>query len=102
MSTVGATRTCPHCRAVILESSVVCPACRHHLRAGVRGEEAQGEVAFAVEGTVTHPSAQLEYQVVVVVRNARGEEIARKVVDVGGMAAGDHRTVDLSVVVLPR
>ena len=28
----GATRTCPHCRATILESAIVCPGCRHHLR----------------------------------------------------------------------
>ena len=28
----GATRTCPHCKATILESSAVCPACRGHLR----------------------------------------------------------------------
>ena len=28
----GATRTCPHCKATILESSSVCPACRGHLK----------------------------------------------------------------------
>ena len=30
----GATRKCPHCRETILESAMVCPACRHHLRYG--------------------------------------------------------------------
>ena len=30
--TAGATRTCPHCKATILESSAVCPACRGHLK----------------------------------------------------------------------
>ena len=30
--TAGATRTCPHCKATILESSSVCPACRGHLK----------------------------------------------------------------------
>ena len=28
----GATRSCPHCKATILESANVCPICRHHLR----------------------------------------------------------------------
>ena len=28
----GATRTCPHCKATLLESAAVCPACRGHLR----------------------------------------------------------------------
>ena len=31
-ATAGATRACPHCKATILESAVVCPACRGHLR----------------------------------------------------------------------
>ena len=30
--TAGATRSCPHCKTVILESASVCPACKHHLR----------------------------------------------------------------------
>ena len=30
--TAGATRACPHCKAIILESATVCPACRGHLR----------------------------------------------------------------------
>ena len=30
--TAGATRVCPHCKATILESASVCPACRGHLR----------------------------------------------------------------------
>ncbi len=28
----GKTRACPHCKATILESASVCPACRHYLR----------------------------------------------------------------------
>jgi hypothetical protein len=45
MSTVrpgepGATRDCPHCRETILESAVVCPACRHYLRYGVGADSA--------------------------------------------------------------
>ena len=30
--TAGATRDCPHCKATILDSAAVCPACRGHLR----------------------------------------------------------------------
>lgn len=101
MSTVGATRTCPHCRAIVLDSSAVCPACRHHLRAGARGEEAPGDTAFAVEAKVS-ASTDAEYQIVVVVRNQRGEEVARRVVDAGGLTGGDYRTVELSVEVMPR
>ena len=31
-SPTGKTRTCPHCKAVILESLSICPGCMHHLR----------------------------------------------------------------------
>jgi len=34
----GATRACPHCRETILESAMVCPACRHYLRYGASPE----------------------------------------------------------------
>jgi hypothetical protein len=32
-----------------------------------------------------------------VIRDARGAELARKVIGVGGLAAGDERLVDLTV-----
>ena len=96
----GATRTCPHCRAVILESSSVCPSCRHHLRfdpAAKHGRPTQ--TALGLEGTIRHPqdAAPWEYAVVVAIRNAKGEEVARQVVGVGALQAGDERTVSLSV-----
>ncbi len=102
MAAAGRTRTCPHCKATILESAAVCPACNHHLRFGAAppGEQPRhGEVAFAVEGSVQHPLAgePWEYSVVVVVRNQRGEEIARKVVDVGALGAGDACSFGLTV-----
>jgi len=31
---VGKTRSCPHCKATILESALICPQCRHHLQFG--------------------------------------------------------------------
>jgi hypothetical protein len=100
--TAGRTRTCPHCKATILESAPVCPACRHHLRFGAAGagaEAAPGEVAFRVEGTLSHPPGQppREYSVVVTLRNARGEEISRKVVGVGALEAGDALGLDVSL-----
>lgn len=100
--TAGKTRTCPHCKATILESAPVCPACRHHLRFGVAGvgaEAAPGEVAFRVEGSFTHPAGEppREYSVVVALRNARGEEIARRVVGVGALEAGETLALDVSL-----
>lgn len=100
--TAGKTRVCPHCKATILESAPVCPACRHHLRFGASGagtDVAAGEVAFRLEGSVSHPLGQppREYTVVVALRNARGEEIARKVVGVGALESGDALSLDVSL-----
>jgi hypothetical protein len=98
---VGKTRSCPHSRATIHESSVVCPACRHHLRFETRrGEEPRpaSEVALKVSGQFARTAAGPgEYHVVVVIRDAGGAELARKVIGVGGLAPGEERKVDLSV-----
>jgi hypothetical protein len=100
---VGKTRSCPHCRATILESAAVCPACRHHLRfENRRGAEqpvAASQVALKVSGQFARgpDSSPGEYHVVVVIRDAGGAELARKVIGVGGLAPGEERKVDLSV-----
>ena len=99
---VGKTRSCPHCRATILESAAVCPACRHHLRfENRRGEvpQAASQVALKVSGQFAREAASGpgEYHVVVVIRDAGGTELARKVVGVGGLAPGEERKVDLTV-----
>ena len=100
---VGKTRSCPHCRATILESAAVCPACRHHLRfenrRGVEPQQAASHVALKVSGQFAREAASGpgEYHVVVVVRDAGGAELARKVVGVGGLAPGEERKVDLTV-----
>ena len=101
-ATAGKTRSCPHCRATILESAAVCPACRHHLRFEPRGRgdaEQAGQVALKVSGQFSRKTAdgQGEYSVVVVIRDARGTEIARKVIGVGGLGPGEERSVDLTV-----
>ena len=101
-ATVGKTRSCPHCRATILESSAVCPACRHHLRfESRRGEEPRGGQpggAQDVRRVCARDAAAGpgEYHVVVVIRDAGGAELARKVIGVGGLAPGEERKVELS------
>ncbi len=99
----GRARTCPHCKATILESASVCPACRHHLRFDPKAiADKRAQPAFSalrVEGQFKHPpaGAPWEYSVVVSIRNDRGEEVARKVVGVGALLPQESRTVTLSV-----
>jgi hypothetical protein len=99
----GKTRICPHCKATILESASVCPACQHHLRFDPKAiAEKRAQATFSalrVEGGFRHPAVgeAWEYSVVVSVRNDRGEEVARKVVGVGALNANEGRTITLSV-----
>lgn len=98
--TPGATRTCPHCRTVILESAAVCPGCRHHVRSGSAPQHAVVSVpALAVECALRRPSdgETWEYSMVLSIRDQRGEEITRQVVGVGAMQPSDERTFTLSV-----
>ncbi len=100
----GKTRTCPHCKAVILESASVCPGCQHHLRFGSdAANQVESRNALQIEGCIKHPVDEepWEYSVVVYVRNERGEEIARHVINVGALAKSEERTVSLSVDVMP-
>jgi len=97
----GRTRSCPHCKATILESATVCPGCHHHLRFDPAALQRVQPLAPAlrVEGRIRHPPDGIpcEYSVVVAVRNARGEEIARHVVGVGALQPTDERTFTLAV-----
>jgi len=101
----GKTRTCPHCKATILESLSICPGCMHHLR--FDSEAAKRQVAatpaLRVEGMIRHPPLDqpLEYFVIIAIRNDRGEEVTRQVVNVGALQAAEKRTFTLSVEVLP-
>ncbi|MDR7136124.1 uncharacterized protein YbaR (Trm112 family) [Lysobacter niastensis] len=99
--TPGATRTCPHCKTTILESSTVCPACKHHLRFDPAAEAAsrQRSVPLRVEGTITPPDSDtaLEYAMVLTIVDDNGRELERQVVGVGALYAGDKRTFTLSV-----
>jgi hypothetical protein len=99
----GRTRVCPHCKATILESASVCPACHHHLRfdpkAAVEKRIQATSTPLRVEGLFRHPAAggAWEYSVVVSICNERGEEIARKVVGVGALQPNEARTFTVSV-----
>jgi hypothetical protein len=99
----GTTRQCPHCRETILESAVVCPQCKHHLRYGaISAADAAAEPALTplrIEGSIRHPAdgEAWEYTVVVTIRNDRGVEIARKLVGVGALNPNEQRSFTLSV-----
>ena len=97
----GKTRTCPHCKATILESASICPACRHHLRFDPQAAE-RPVASFSplrVEGTIRHPveGEPWEYSVMLAIRDDRGEEIARQVVGVGALRPAEQRTFTLAV-----
>ena len=104
-SPTGKTRTCPHCKAVILESLSICPGCMHHLR--FDSEAARRQVAatsaLKVEAIIRHPPVEeaWEYYVTISIRNDRGEEVDRQVVNVGALQGAEKRTFTLSVEVLP-
>ena len=97
----GATRHCPHCKATILESAAVCPACKHHLRFDPKAA-ARAQPSFSplrVEGTIRHPSVgeAWEYSVMLSIRNDRGEEVTRQVVGVGALQPAEQRTFTFAV-----
>jgi hypothetical protein len=99
---LGRTRTCPHCKAVILETASVCPQCRHHLKFGAEAAataEHNGFCALKVEGTLQHNEGKgdWEYSVVLSIRNERGEEVSRQVIGVGALRPAESRTFTLSV-----
>jgi len=102
----GATRSCPHCRSTILESSVRCPKCQHHLRfdPGAAERANQGTSALSVEATIKHPDGEepWEYSVLLIVRNEKGEEVSRQVMGVGALTSGDLRSFALSVDITKR
>ena len=97
----GTTRNCPHCKARILESAAVCPACKHHLRFDpkVAHRSLPSFSPLRVEGTIRHPSVgeAWEYSVTISIRNDRGEEVSRQVVGVGAIPPTEKRTFTFAV-----
>ena len=102
---LGATRTCPHCKAVVLQSANVCPGCQHHLRFNSANAEPQAESvsAMRIEGSIRHkvPDESCEYCVVISIANERGEKIARQVVGVGALQPGERHQYTFSVDLMP-
>jgi hypothetical protein len=102
--TAGATRECPHCRETILESAVVCPACRHHVKFGQAARDAAEVVTtLKVEGSIRNPTdaGAREYSMVLTIRNEQGQEIARRIVGVGAMQPDEQRSFTLAVEMTP-
>ena len=103
--TAGATRECPHCRETILESAVVCPACRHHVRFGQAARDGAAEVVttLKVEGSIRNPpeGGAREYTMVLTIRNEQGQEVARRIVGVGAMQPDEQRSFSLAVEMTP-
>ncbi len=104
----GATRSCPHCRATVLQSANVCPACQHHLRfnapvATTAAAAATGYAALQIEGTVRHkqPQEPCEFCVVLAIANEQGEQISRQVVSVGVLQPSEVRRFSISVNLVP-
>ena len=97
----GKTRTCPHCRATILQSATVCPICRKSLRwePHTAKHKAPGFAALTVEGRIKHPGNEpaWEYTMLLSIKNDKGEEIARQMIGVGTLSADEQRTFTLSV-----
>lgn len=96
----GATRTCPHCRAVILQSTSVCPSCKKHVRFGAGGDTAVPTFSpLRVEGSIRHPKVgeAWEYAVMISIADDRGQEVARQIVGVGAIQPGEQRKFTFSV-----
>jgi hypothetical protein len=102
---IGATRVCPHCKAVVLQSANICPGCQHHLRFNTVNAAPQAKAlsAMRIEGSIHHPERgeACEYCVVVAITNAQGEKIARHVVGVGALQPGERHQYSFSVELMP-
>jgi hypothetical protein len=77
----------------------------HHLRFDSEAAKRQvaATTALRVEGLIRHPPLEepWEYFVTIAIRNDRGEEVARQVVNVGALEGAEKRTFTLSVEMLP-
>jgi hypothetical protein len=100
-SAPGATRSCPHCRATILESASICPACKKYLRfdPGAAARAVPTFCPLRLESSVRHPDVgePWEYSIVVSIKNEKGEEITRQVVGVGALQPNEGRTFAVAV-----
>jgi hypothetical protein len=97
----GKARLCPHCKATILQSATICPACDHSLRFDSQRKRraAPSFSPLRVEGTITHPDAgeAWEYSVVITVLDGQEREVSRQIVSVGALQPEEQRTFKLAV-----
>ncbi len=92
------TRTCPHCKATILASALVCPGCKGHLRLGKNDGTPPAKPTWQLEGTFKpEQGGVMEYSIVISVRDERNEEIARQVVNVGSLQGAEKRTLNVTI-----
>jgi hypothetical protein len=97
----GKARLCPHCKATILQSATICPACDHSLRFDSKRTR-RAPPSFSplkVEGTIRHPAAgeAWEYSIVLSILGAEGQEITKQVVSVGALNPHEQRTFKVAV-----
>jgi len=99
--TPGKARLCPHCKATILQSATICPACDHSLRFDSQRKRraAPSFSPLRVEGTIRHPVAgeAWEYSVVISILDEQQREITRQIVSVGALQPDERRTFRLAV-----
>jgi hypothetical protein len=97
----GKARLCPHCKATILQSATICPACDHSLRFDSKRTR-RAPPSFSplrVEGTIKHPDAgePWEYSIALSILDGQGKEITRHIVSVGALNPDEQRTFRLAV-----
>jgi hypothetical protein len=99
--TPGKARLCPHCKATILQSATICPACDHSLRFDSQRKRraAPSFSPLHVEGTIRHPDAgeAWEYSVAITILDEQQREITRQIVSVGALNPEEQRTFRLAV-----
>ena len=105
-NSVGATRVCPRCKAIVLQSASICPGCQHHLRFSAGGGAETQEKplpAVRIDGSIKHANRdeQCEYCVVIAITNERGETITRQVVGVGALQPNERHNYSFSVELMP-
>ena len=97
----GKARLCPHCKATILQSATICPACDHKLRFDSHRKR-RAPPSFSplrVEGTIRQPGAgeAWEYSIALTILDGDGKEITREIVSVGALNPEEQRTFKLAV-----
>jgi hypothetical protein len=98
----GETRICPHCKATILKSEKICPACHHYLRYEAIKTGVSSSPTFCplrIEGTLRHSGSEgpWEYSVILEVQDDRGKVISNQVMGVGALLPAEARIFTLRV-----